>query len=169
MSAGDITYRSPGADEWKALKDLRVRSVKEHPIAFGRTLEEEEESTEETWRSRLEKRQYITAEKDGVFVGMLSFVQGDNPKSAHTMHLYSVYVAPECRGLGVGRGLLERVIAEAKTRPEVIKIGLNVAASQSEARALYEKMGFDQVGLFKKEIFVDGVYIDELQMELMLR
>ncbi len=168
MSVGDITYRAPSPDEWADLKALRIRSVAEHPIAFGSSLEKEEQLTEEQWRERMETRRYIIAVSNGTFVGSISMTQGEAPKSSHVMSLYSVYVAPEFRNRGVGRELLNQAIETAKTHPEIIKLSLNVAATQSEARALYTKMGFEEVGVLKKEIFVDGQYIDECVMELML-
>ncbi len=164
-----ITYRTPKFDEWEKLRALRLRSVKEHPVAFGKSFEEEESVSETKWRERMVTRQYIVAEKDGEFVGMLAVAQGDGPKSVHTTHVYSVYVAPAVRGSGVGRGLMERAIADARAREGVIKIGLNVAASQEAARALYEKMGFEVVGTLKKDILVDDVYTDDIAMEMMLK
>jgi len=61
-----------------------------------------------------------------------------------------MWVAPDVRGLGLGRRLLERLSAEAASRGMVI-LRLETNRSLSEAKRLYERAGFVEVEPFNKE------------------
>lgn len=56
-------------------------------------------------------------------------------------YLGELYVIPGERGNGYGRALLEAAIAEARAQ-DAVRISLNTAISDVEARALYESAGF---------------------------
>ncbi len=61
-----------------------------------------------------------------------------------------MWVAPEVRGLGFGRCLLERLSAEAASRGMVI-LRLETNRALSEAKRLYETAGFVEVEPFNDE------------------
>lgn len=63
------------------------------------------------------------------------------PASAGVAYIGHVAVAPESRGQGIGRALLEQLLAAARARG-FTRAGLDVAASNPRARALYEGLGF---------------------------
>ena len=68
--------------------------------------------------------------------------------------LRALFVHSKTRGRGVGGALLGRVIADIKG-----PISLNVAASNSRARAFYEASGFVQTGLTSRRYSgIDVVY-----------
>jgi ribosomal protein S18 acetylase RimI-like enzyme len=56
-------------------------------------------------------------------------------------HLRELYVAPELRGRGIGRGLLEATMDAARERGAT-GIDLNTGETDTAARALYESCGF---------------------------
>jgi ribosomal protein S18 acetylase RimI-like enzyme len=56
-------------------------------------------------------------------------------------HLQELYVVPELRGNGIGRGLLSRTI-ECAQAAGATGIDLNTGETDTAARALYESMGF---------------------------
>jgi putative acetyltransferase len=58
-----------------------------------------------------------------------------------TCELKKMYFLPRARGRGVGRRLLERCLAEARTRG-YRRCYLETLESMGAARALYEKLGF---------------------------
>jgi|SRR3989338_661223 len=153
-------------DDWQKLRDLRIQAVTEQPKAFGNTPQEELSRTEEMWRDRLEKKTYLFAQEGDSLVGMVSVVPELAEKTKHIANIYSMYVVPESRGKGTARTLLTRAIEEAKVlHPEIVKLELNVAVTQLEALQLYESLGFERAGYLRKELFVDGEFIDEIQME----
>ncbi len=62
------------------------------------------------------------------------------------LHLLNVTVAPAAQGRGHGSALLGAVLAHARTR-RLPTVWLEVRASNERARALYARLGFDEVGL----------------------
>lgn len=86
----------------------------------------------------------LVAEQDGKVVGYAyagmegwDYMQLRGPAGA----VYDLVIDPSCRGRGIGRALLERVIAELATRgaPRVV---LSTAEQNSAAQRLFERAGF---------------------------
>ena len=80
--------------------------------------------------------------------------------------LANVAVVPEHRGKGFGRHLVAEVIEVARDRG-VTKLFLEVRASNERAAALYERLGFDEVGL--RRAYYDNPREDARVMMSMLR
>lgn len=64
---------------------------------------------------------------------------------AKTCELRKMYFLPEVRGLGFGRDLLARCIEDA-TRAGFSRMYLETLSAMKDARALYEKNGFEKLG-----------------------
>jgi ribosomal protein S18 acetylase RimI-like enzyme len=62
-----------------------------------------------------------------------------------TMHLYRMWVTPECRGRGLGHSMRERAIASARTI-DARRIELGVTSGHVPARRLYASLGFEPFG-----------------------
>lgn len=73
-----------------------------------------------------------------------------------------MWVAPEVRGLGLGRRLLERLLAEAESRGMVL-LRLETNRSLSEAKHLYEKAGFVEVAPFNNELYAHHWFQKDLR------
>lgn len=168
MATDGISLRLASPDEWETIKALRIRSVREHPEAFGQTEKEAEAYDETKWRSLFESGQYLIAELNGEIVGMVCLVRETREKIRHYISIASMYVVVEAQGKGIGKALMQRAIAVAKSIPGVIKVTLHVTASQTEAKSMYTSLGFVEVGVLRKEMFVNGTYFDTHVMELML-
>ncbi len=80
--------------------------------------------------------------------------------------VWGMYVEPDGRRLGVGKLLLNVIVAHAKT--EVEDLTLTVASQNEPAINLYRRFGFVEYGLDPRALKVDGVYIDEVLMRLSL-
>lgn len=74
-------------------------------------------------------------------------------KGSRRERLYSLAVDPAARGRGVGRLLMEAVLAGARSRGAV-EVGLEVRKDNKTAIALYRSMGFTEAGV------VEGYYAD---------
>jgi ribosomal protein S18 acetylase RimI-like enzyme len=136
-----------GADAWE-FQALRLRSLRESPEAFGSSYDEELNVSLDAVAQRLDPTRGPTAKivfgaiVDGVLVGVVGCVQYAKAKSRHKAVIWGMYVAPEARGHGVGRALLDRAVAEAKTWPNVARLVLSVVERGTAARALYRSVGF---------------------------
>ncbi len=99
---------------------------------------------------------------------MVGCVQESKLKTSHKAFLWGTYVAPEARGHGVGRLLLERIIAEAKTWPGVERLTLTVVERATTARRLYRALGFRAFGLEPDGLRERGVRytVEHLALEL---
>jgi GNAT superfamily N-acetyltransferase len=69
-----------------------------------------------------------------------------------------LYVRPAFRGIGLGRALLEWVIAEARTAGYRVLVGDSMPV-MNEALALYARMGFDRVRQSGEQAADGPVYI----------
>lgn len=74
---------------------------------------------------------------------------------------------PEVRGRGVGRRLMVATLDAARERG-VERIELDVFASNTRAKALYERLGFVQEGVKRRARKLDGQYDDDVIMALIL-
>lgn len=137
------------ASEWPAYRALRLRALADAPDAFGRTFEEESAYSPEFWEQRLAAgvgsadTHPIVAELDGVWVG-LSWGRID-PDDRAVASLYQMWVAPEARGRGVGRLLLDAVTEWARAAG-ARELRLAVTCGDTPATRLYARAGFLPAG-----------------------
>jgi len=103
-------------------------------------------------------------------LGMITLVRqpSERPRLHHKADVHGVYVAPAARGLGVGSGLLLALIAWARGVPGLLQLHLGVSVTQDAARRLYHRHGFRVWGLEPRALRIEGRYIDEEHLCLML-
>ena len=80
---------------------------------------------------------------------------------------FSVYVARDRRGNGFGRAMLGHLI-EAARAIGFHKLVLSTFPFNTAGVALYEGMGFRQVGTYREQGQLDGRWVDILVMEKLL-
>jgi ribosomal protein S18 acetylase RimI-like enzyme len=152
------------------VRALRLRAVREEPTAFLSSYEEDVVGwTEDFVATSLSKP--LGTGVFGAFaeslVGMVGLVRETRMKSRHRARIWGMYVAPESRARGIARTLLEHAIAEARAAG-IEHLELTVAAPQSVARALYERLGFRSIGTIPSAMRVNGKDVDEALMVLTL-
>ena len=109
----------------------------------------------------------IVAEDDGHIIGWGS-LNPFNPREAYRHVVdFSIYVERAYRGRGVGKIVLARLIELAREHG-YHKMVLSAFPSNSGGMALYERMGFRTVGVYKEQGMLDGRWVDTIVMEKLL-
>lgn len=141
-----IRIRRIGPDDGVVLRDLRLRSLADAPDAFGQPLEEARARPEAEWQrsarqaSRGEGRTWLIAESDGHAVGL---VQGRR-RPPRTLLLFSMWVDPDVRGLGVGRQLIGSLEEWARGWGGEETV-LWVFQANEPAIGFYRRLGFETI------------------------
>ncbi|MFC9559312.1 ribosomal protein S18-alanine N-acetyltransferase [Agromyces sp. NPDC056965] len=100
------------------------------------------------------------ADDDGA--GLLGYAGLLAPAGGGQGDIQTIAVAPAIRGIGLGRGLMHALITEARRR-HVAEIFLEVRADNPIARALYDSLGFEEIGI-RRRYYRGG--IDAVHMRL---
>lgn len=128
-------------------------------VAFARALPEEDllfldrditdPTTVDKWIRLVEQGSLVTivAWQDDAIVGYASFERGHVRWTQHVAEL-RVVVAQAARGLGVGRLLLETVFEMALSEG-VMKVIARMTPDQTGARALFERLGFEEEAVLR--------------------
>jgi GNAT superfamily N-acetyltransferase len=135
------------AEDWRAVRALRLRALADAPDAFEMTLAQAEQWTDEDWRQRVaegdESLTFVEEDEDGNVVGM---AVGLFEPAARVAHLVGMFVESSRRRAGLGRGLVEAVESWAR-KVDATRIELEVNPEMVPAVRLYERCGFERSGL----------------------
>jgi GNAT superfamily N-acetyltransferase len=151
------------AEDAPVLQPLRLRSLREHPEAFGSSYEDECQLPLETVANYLRPTPdswMLGAWVDMQLMGMLSFRRNPGRKVRHRGGLGAMYVAPEYRGQGIGAALLAEAIRRAHTILDLEELTLAVTVSNQVAKSLYLRAGFVPSHVEKRYIKIDHHYFD---------
>ncbi len=80
--------------------------------------------------------------------------------------ILGIIVKNKYRDLGIGTNLIDIAIRESKNLNNKEKITLSCFLTNERALHLYEKLGFETIGVRKKQFYMDSKYYDEVLMEL---
>jgi len=67
---------------------------------------------------------------------------------------------------GIGNAVMKELVKVAKEHDTIKTISLGVNANNKNAITMYEKFGFEKVGMHKDYFNINGIYVDELLMDL---
>lgn len=80
----------------------------------------------------------------------------------------AISVKKEYWGRGIGGAVMQQLIRFAKDSGKIRNISLGVKASNVNAIKLYEKCGFVKIGVHTNYFNIDGMYDDEILMDLQI-
>jgi ribosomal protein S18 acetylase RimI-like enzyme len=140
-----MDIRRVRADEWQALRELRLRALESDPDAFGGTLAESTTKPDSEWQSRAASTDTVTfvAQATDRLVGMGSV--GPAPERPGMAAIYGMWVAPEARGRGIGGSLMDALEGWAR-EAGYADIGLGVTTTNESAIRLYGARGYADIG-----------------------
>jgi len=159
------------ADDAQAYRTIRLDALKQSPEAFGSTWEESKSRPLDQLTGFLTDepdRFILGAYLNDVLVGLVSFHRHGGKKMGHKGEVNQMYVAPEARGLGLGRLLIQELINHARLLGDIESLLLSVVVDNDAARALYLSLGFTIYGCEAKALKQGDQYFDEELMELIL-
>ncbi|HEX5970020.1 MAG TPA: GNAT family N-acetyltransferase [Intrasporangium sp.] len=126
------------------------------------------ESAAPTWdefdSTRLGAHRYVALDEHGVVLGWVAVT----PVSARSAYAgvveHSVYVHPEARGRGVGRALLEALIASTEAAG-IWTIQSGIFPENTASLALHRRAGFREVGIRERVGRHNGEWRDVVLLE----
>ncbi|MGC9500460.1 GNAT family N-acetyltransferase [Streptomyces sp. WG7] len=160
---GDYVIRSIRADEWPAVKELRLRALRDPVahLAFLETYDDAVARPDSYWRERAAKAadgaseaQQIVAEgPGGRWLGTLTVIVEEAgttdwagfPVERRQGHVVGVFVRPEWRGSGLTKALFAAGL-EWAWASGLERVRLFVHAENGRAQGAYRKAGFAPSG-----------------------
>jgi L-amino acid N-acyltransferase YncA len=131
------------------------------------TLETEERTPEERvkWlQARGARHPVLVAEAESGVVGWASLNVFNARRAYEHVADLSLYVQREWRGQGVGRRLLEALVARA-SELGYHKIVLAAFPWNEAGMRAYRRAGFREVGIYREQGRLDGRWVDTVVME----
>ncbi|MGD9713489.1 MAG: arsinothricin resistance N-acetyltransferase ArsN1 family A [Thermomicrobiales bacterium] len=122
----------------------------------------------QSWlESRDDRTPVFVAEREGEVAGW-GALNRFNPREAYR-HVadFSIYVARDHRGQGIGSMLLTTLIESARDL-SYHKLVLAAFPFNTGGMRLYRRHGFREVGIYREQGVLDGAWVDTIIMELIL-
>ena len=154
-----IEIRPLARDDWPA-----VETVYAEGIATGlATFETATPSWSEFDESRLSDHRFV-AIKDGEIVGWVAVSPTSRRECYAGVVEHSIYVAERARGRGVGRALLEAVVASTEAAG-IWMLQTSIFPENDASLALHERIGFRVVGRRERIARLGETWHDTLLLE----
>jgi RimJ/RimL family protein N-acetyltransferase len=170
--------RQLGPADRDAYFQLRLRGLRAHPESFGQSYEEalaKGATQHDTMLqgARAAEGDFLlgayasasgasanAASANAPLIGVVGLLRNQRDKERHKAAVIGMYVAPEAAGRGVGRALLNELLARAARVEGLKQIQLMVGSHNEAARKLYESLGFRKYGCEIDALNVNGVFHD---------
>lgn len=149
---GAMHIRRVTEDDWRAVRDIRLRAMAADPGAFTSSGERERSFTEPAWRLRLRGSPWYLAFEGADDGADAATPDGDAPalavvsvipepgRAADDRHVVGLWVDPAARRSGVGTALLHRAASDAHDGG-ARTLSLWVAEDNEPAQRLYRSLG----------------------------
>ena len=146
---------------------------------YNQGIEDRVATLETGLRTPDERRQWLTGRSPRHPVIVAEDSVGDTPIAWASLNVFnareayrfvadiSVYVERSWRGKGAGGVLLEKLV-ELGRQHGFHKLVLAAFPSNTGGMALYEKLGFRTVGIYREQGLLDGKWVDTIVMERLL-
>jgi L-amino acid N-acyltransferase YncA len=109
----------------------------------------------------------IVVEDEGEIVSWASAPPYRDRRAYDGVREFSVYVARERRGQGLGQEAMEALAAECEVRG-YWKLVSRIFPENEASRALCRALGFREVGVYRRHARLDGEWRDCVIVELLL-
>jgi ribosomal protein S18 acetylase RimI-like enzyme len=161
----NMTVRPLKPADAALFRKLRLFGLQESSTAFGSSYKQAEKIPLKEHAKRLNLARsegvVVGAFEKNQLVGVGGLLRHDGIKERHKAFIWGLYVLPKFRKRGIGRAILNRLVATAISIKGLIIVKLAVESSNNPAKKLYESFGFRVIGREPKALRVDGVFFDE--------
>lgn len=127
--------------DWEAVGSIYQSSITCGDATFRRVL-----PTFEEWDASHLKVCRFVAENSGTVVGWAALTGTSGIPAFHGVAELSIYIAEGCRGKGIGRRLLEKLIEESE-KNGLWTLQANIFEENSVSIELHKKCGFRVIGV----------------------
>jgi GNAT superfamily N-acetyltransferase len=123
--------------DWRAFAGVRLRALTDSLGTDDPQFQRESMFTAAQWRRRLRAHAQFAMVLDNRPIGLIAAQR----QGAEAVYLYSLWLDPSARGLGLGRTLVAEAVSWARTQ-RVRRVTLRVNVGNARARAVYDSLGF---------------------------
>lgn len=168
-SGKELLLRRPKEEDAEAMIEyLNIVGGESDNLLFGKnefrlTLEQEREHIRNINENN--NALMILGIIDNQIVSVSQVSAPNRKRIAHNSEL-AISVKKEYWDMGIGTAVMEALIDFARNHNTIKTISLGVKASNKKAQHLYEKLGFEKVGVHRNFFNIDGNYDDEILMDL---
>jgi L-amino acid N-acyltransferase YncA len=161
---GDLRFPAPSLRplepaDWSAVAEIYWDGMRDGLATF-----ETEVPSWEAWDEKHLADHRLVADRMGEVVGWAALALASARRCYRGVVENSVYVARNARGLGIGRTLLEAVIAGSEAAG-IWTIQTSIFPENRASLALHETCGFRVVGIRKRIAKRDGIWRDTVFLE----
>lgn len=132
-------------EQWRLLRDIRLRALQEAPQAFTSSSQEESAFEDAVWRDRAANGHSIVATDGDEPVGLATGIDASTGDPAKR-ELVGMWVAPSHRRQGIAKMLVGEIAEWARSQGAEF-LDLGVLEGNEPARVAYVKMGFRPTGV----------------------
>jgi phosphinothricin acetyltransferase len=149
-------------DDWPAVAAIYAEGIATRTATF-----ETEPSDYDSFDASHHSEHRLVAVEDGRILGWVALAPTSSRACYAGVAESSVYIGESARGRGVGRALMEALIASAEAGG-IWSIQAGMFPENAASLALHERLGFRLVGHFDRIAQLDGVWRDVVLLELRL-
>lgn len=158
-----LKFRVLTEEDVHTFREIRLEAIKKHPEAFLGAYKVESQEPIEFFLQHLRTDKVVGCFKEDKLLGIVGYyIITPEGKRAHSAKIWGFYIRPDYRGRGFAKKLFRELLDEAEKVAE--KVLLKVYAKNKSAIKLYRSLGFQEYGLEKKSLKIDGKYYDDLLM-----
>jgi L-amino acid N-acyltransferase YncA len=167
LTTSQLTIRDVSVNDAPAIARIYNQGIEDRLATLETQLRTPEERAE--WLATRGPRHpvLVAVDEDGAVLGWGS-LNPFNPRPAYD-HVadFSVYVAREARGRGIGDALLGALDEQAREL-KYHKLVLAAFPHNAAGMRLYQRHGFATVGIYREHGQLDGRWVDVIIMEKIL-
>ena len=166
-SPSSVVIRPLREEDAPSYREMMLAAYAAEPAAFTASVAERRAASMAWWQERAAGRggeTMLGAFVDGRLVGVAGLKPETRERTRHKASLVGLCVKSTHRRQGLGRLLVEAVLAAARAMPGLRLVQLTVTGGNASARNLYERAGFAAIGEEPMAVALDDGFVSKIHM-----